>query len=91
MSLLDWATLLSYVALNIDIFLEIKKIYKTKSSKDLSLVGMTIRLAALIILVVKFVSLRDLSLIIGQGLMALTFTIYLVMAISYFRHRRGRR
>jgi uncharacterized protein with PQ loop repeat len=90
MNLLDWATLLSYVALNFDILLEIKKVHKTKSSKDLSLTGMTIRLLALIILVIKFISLKDLSLIVGQGLMALTFTVYLLLALSYARHRRRR-
>jgi hypothetical protein len=90
MSLLDWLTLLSYVALNVDVILEIKKIRKTRSSKDLSLVGMTIRYIAIVVLVIKFVSLRDTSLILGQGLIALTFTVYLILAITYFGNRKRR-
>lgn len=88
MSILDVLTLLSYVALNIDIVLQIKRIYRTKSSEDLSLLGMTIRYAAIVILLVKFVSLSDLPLMIGQGIIAVTFTIYFVLAVFYFRYRK---
>jgi len=88
MSALDWLTLISYVALNIDVILQIKRIYETKSSRDLSLFGMTIRYIAIIIILIKFVSLKDTSLILGQGLIAVTFSIYFILAVSYFRYRK---
>ena len=88
MELLDLLTLLSYSALNVDILFQIRRIYKTKSSRDLSLLGLTIRYAAILIIFIKFLSLEDLPLIIGQGLIVLTFTTYFVLAITYYKHRR---
>jgi hypothetical protein len=85
MAILDLLTLLSYVALNVDIIFQIKRIYQTKSSRDLSIVGMSIRYAAILIILLKFVRISDLPLIIGQGLIVLTFTSYLVLALHY-RH-----
>jgi uncharacterized protein with PQ loop repeat len=87
MHILDVLTILSYLALNIDIILQIKRIYKTKSSEDLSLSGMTIRYVAILVILIKFVSLSDMPLMIGQGIIAVTFTIYFVLAMLYFWHR----
>ena len=89
MTLLDLLTLLSYIALNVDILFQIKQIYRTKSSRDLSLAGMSIRYAAILIILIKFVTISDVPLIIGQGLIVLTFTTYLVLAL-YYRHARAR-
>jgi hypothetical protein len=36
---LDIFTVLSYIGLNIDIIFQIRRVYKTKSSRDLSLFG----------------------------------------------------
>ena len=88
MTLLDILTLLSYVALNVDIIFQIRRIYYTKSSRDLSLFGMSVRYAAILIILVKFISLRDLPLIIGQGIIVLTFTTYLALALYYFGNRK---
>ena len=87
MTLLDLLTLLSYIALNVDILLQIKQIYHTRSSHDLSLLGLSIRYAAILIILIKFISIRDLPLIIGQGLIALTFTTYFALAVYYFSNR----
>jgi uncharacterized protein with PQ loop repeat len=89
MTVLDWLTLISYIALNIDIVLQIGRIYRRKSSEDLSLVGMTIRYIAILIIAVKFFSLDDLPLMIGQGLVVATFGTYFVLSLVYFRHRRA--
>lgn len=88
MDLLDWLTLMSYFALNADILFQIGRIYHTKSSKDLSLLGMTIRYAAILTILIKFISLSDTPLIIGQGLIAITFTAYFVLAAIYFKHSK---
>jgi uncharacterized protein with PQ loop repeat len=90
MKILDWLTLLSYIALNVDVVLQIRRIHRTKSSKDLSLLGMIIRYVAIVVILIKFVSLNDAPLIIGQGLIALTFTVYFIYAVLYFRHRKKR-
>ena len=90
MTLLDLLTLLSYIALNVDILFQIRRIYQTKSSRDLSLVGMSIRYAAILIILIKFISISDLPLIIGQGLIVLTFTTYIALALYYFDRFRRR-
>jgi hypothetical protein len=89
MNLLDILTILSYIALNIDIIFQVRRIYLNKSSKDLSLVGLTIRYLAIIIILIKFLTLSDLPLIIGQGLIVITFSAYFVLAVIYFlKHRK---
>ena len=88
MNFLDWLTLISYIALNADILFQIRRIYHTKSSRDLSLLGMTIRYAAILIILIKFISLNDTPLIIGQGLIAITFTAYFALVIMYFKHSK---
>jgi len=85
MDILDWLTLLSYVALNIDIVLQIKRIYHRKSSEDLSLLGMTIRYIAILIIVFKFAAIGDIALIIGQGIAVVTFGTYFTLALIYYR------
>jgi hypothetical protein len=90
MTLLDLLTLLSYVALNVDILFQIRRIHQTKSSQDLSLTGMSIRYTAILIILTKFINLSDLPLIIGQGLILLTYTTYFALALYYFRNRDAR-
>ena len=85
MTILDLLTLLSYIALNVDILFQIKRIYETKSSRDLSIVGMSIRYVAILIILIKFMRISDVPLIIGQGLIVLTFTTYLVLALYLTR------
>jgi hypothetical protein len=89
MTLLDLLTLVSYVALNADILFQIKRIHKTKSSRDLSLVGMSIRYAAIFVILIKFISISELPLIIGQGLILLTYTTYLALAVYYLANRNS--
>ena len=89
MTPLDLLTLLSYIALNVDILFQIKRIYQTKSSHDLSLTGMSIRYAAILIIMIKFINISDVPLIIGQGLIVLTFTTYFALALYYFANRQG--
>ena len=86
---LDFLTILSYIALNTDIVFQIRRIYSTKSSRDLSLFGMSIRYAAILIILAKFISISDLPLIIGQGLIVMTFTTYFALALYYFANRNS--
>lgn len=90
MNLLDFLTIISYIALNVDILFQIKQIYKTKSSKDLSLIGLTVRYVAILVILIKFISISDITLIIGQGLMVVTFTTYFILAGYYFSNREKR-
>ncbi len=84
MDTLDIFTILSYIGLNIDIIFQIRRIYKTKSSRDLSLVGLSVRYLAILIILIKFLSISELALIIGQALILITFTSYFFLAFFYF-------
>lgn len=90
MDLLDYLTVASYVALNVDIVLQILQIYKTKSSKDLSIAGLVIRFLAILIITIKFISVGDTPLIAGQILIAVTFTVYFVLAVMYSKISKKR-
>ncbi|MEX2033491.1 MAG: hypothetical protein WD889_02970 [Candidatus Colwellbacteria bacterium] len=46
------------------------------------------RYIAIFIILIKFISLEDLPLVIGQGLITITFTIYLILAVMYFLYPR---
>ena len=88
MNLLNILTMLSFVALNVDIIFQTKRIYKTKSSHDISLLGLGIRYGAIMIILIKYISLDDTTLFVGQACIAVTFTVYFFLAVSYFRHKR---
>ncbi len=89
MNSLDIFTIISYVGLNVDIIFQVRRIYNTKSSRDISLLGLSIRYIAILIILIKFISLSDLSLIIGQGLILITFTTYFILAFFYFFKKRS--
>jgi hypothetical protein len=91
MSLLDYLTVLAYVALDVEITIEALKIYHTKSSADLSIFGMVIRLMAIIIVLIKFASIGDIPIFIGQIVILVTFCFYLTLAVRYRLHPKKRR
>ena len=83
MTILDLLTLLSFIALGVAIVLQMKRIYRTKSSHDRSLVGMGIRYAANAIILIKVIQISDPMLSLGQGLIVLTYTAYFALAFYY--------
>ena len=87
MIFLDFLTVLSYVALTADILFQIANIKHTHSVRDISLVGVTIRYGAILIIWYKFYTLADWPLLLGQTLLAVTFTLYLCLAFYYYRHK----
>lgn len=90
MDALSILTLLSCFALCVDVILQVRRIHQTKSSNDLSLVGMAIRYFAVIVILIKFISLKDMVLIVGQSAIVATFTVYFILATLYSRQgKRG--
>lgn len=84
MNLLDILTIASYIALNVDVLFHITKIYKTKSCDDISLVGLGIRYLAILIILVKFITISEVTLILGQILLTISFTLYFILSVHYF-------
>lgn len=87
MELLDFITLLSFFALTADILFQIRNIYTRHSSGDISLIGISIRYVAILIIFYKFYTLAEWPLMIGQGMLAIVFSLYLILAFHYHRHK----
>lgn len=83
MEILNFLTLLSYVALTTDTLFQIGTIRKNHSSGDLSLIGLSIRQLAILVIFYKFWTLGEWPLVVGQGLLAIAFTLYLTLAFYY--------
>ncbi len=89
MTFLDIVTLFSYAALTADIVFQIVRVRKTHSSRDVSLAGITIRYIAILVIFYKFFTLTEWTLMVGQGLLMIVFTLYLVLAFYYHKHKFG--
>jgi len=83
-NLLNYSVLIAFFATSIDSSIQILHVIKRKSSKDLSLIGCSIRLIAALIFTIKFYTTGDLFLIIGQTIFSVIYIIYFFILI-YFR------
>jgi hypothetical protein len=89
MKILNIVVLLAGFAIAADIVLQAKRIHHTKSSRDLSLIGLTIRYVAILVILAKLISIHDAVLITGQTLIALTFTVYVTLAYVYAKRSKS--
>ena len=81
--IINYATLIAFLSFLIDNIIQINHIYKRKSSKDISIGGVLMRFAAALILLTKYVSIKDEYLIMGQSLFTITFAIYFILLVKY--------
>lgn len=91
MNLLDYLTLFATFAISADVLLQIKHIYHTKSSRDISIAGLFVRFIAILILMFKFASLGDFPLAVGHTIIMITFAAYFALAVVYFIHRKDKK
>ncbi|RJO59970.1 PQ-loop repeat-containing protein [candidate division WS5 bacterium] len=83
---ISYASILAYIAFSVDLLMQILKIHKRKSSDDVSPWGVGTRLVGSTALFVKFFTVQDPFLIIGQGLFSLTILAYL-LTVVYFKSK----
>ena len=81
--LISYATVIAYIAFSTDLVIQILRIYRRKSSNDVSARGTAIRTIGSLVILLKFISVDDIYLIIGQVLFTLTVATYLLMIIKY--------
>jgi len=81
---IDTIALLAWAALTIDILLQIFRIHKTKSSKDVSIKGSLLRLTSAFVILIKFISIQDTILIIGHSVFMTALITYFVM-LNYYK------
>lgn len=91
MNLLDFLTLLSFIGLNIDVLLQAHKIRQVKSAEDIAMSGLIVRWLAILIILYKLICVGDIALILGQALLAVTFTSYMVLVFSYVPKAKKRK
>lgn len=87
MELINTLVIISYIALNLDVLLQNYRLYEIRESVDISLSGVALRLFAVIILATKFYLLNEGALFIGQSLLGLNVTVYLVLVTRYRRKK----
>lgn len=83
MHFVDLAALFSLLALNVDIALQKRRVFLRRSSRDISIIGLLVRYAAIFVLLIKYVTLDDTILIAGQAIIALNVTLYVVLVHKY--------
>ena len=84
MAILDLLTLISFIALGVAIVLQMRRIYRTKSSHDLSIVGLSIRYVANSVILIKVIQISDRPDVdLMSGVTRFNFTAYLAIAFYY--------
>lgn len=85
--ILNYATIIAYIAFSLDVIFQIRRVYKRKSSLDVSWRGIGIRLIGSSVIFIKFLSVGDRALLIGQSIFVTVVVIYLIMAIYFSKLR----
>lgn len=83
MSNIDIVVSLSFIFLNIDILLQNVKVYKRRSSQDIALPGTLIRYLAILIILYKYLTIKDSALIAGQLFILLNVSVYILLILKY--------
>ncbi len=82
-TVINYGTLIAYIAFSTDLVMQIAQIYRRKSSADVSWFGTATRLAGSSVILLKFISLKDPYLIVGQIFFTATVATYLFFIIRY--------
>ncbi len=80
---INYATIIAFIALSIGILLQIRKIFKRKSVKDISIAEVSIRLSATFLIWLKIIMTHDSYLLLGQSLVLFVYSSYLLIILSY--------
>ena len=81
--LIDYATIVAYGALSIDVVFQINTIWTRKSSADVSILGVIIRTTAISIFLLKFLLLGDTIIIAGQSVFLVLMAVYISLLVMY--------
>lgn len=81
--IVNYATLLAFAAFTGDILLQIRQVWRRKSSYDVSITGIVVRVVGGLIILTKFILLDDAYLILGQALFSATISSYLLLLVYY--------
>ena len=86
--LISFATVIAFIAFSADLIIQIYRVYRRKSSNDISARGTVIRTAGSLIILLKFINVDDPYLITGQIIITATIVTYLLMIVKYRKPER---
>lgn len=82
-NLLNYASLAAFVLLTIGICFQIKKTIKVKHVRGISIAETALRTAACMVLLAKFIAVKDPYLIMGQSVFNAAYLVFFVLALIY--------
>lgn len=82
--IINYWTIMSYALYSFDVTMQIIKIYKRKSSLDISITWLSIRILAWLLIISKFILVNDIYLMIWQAIF-MTFLIVYIFVVIYYR------
>ena len=83
--IVNYGTLIAFGAFITDNSIQSYRLITRKHSDDVSIRGESIRVMAVILLFIKFLTTSDLYLIIGQGIFMISLIIYYGLLIKYHK------
>ncbi len=81
--LIDYGSIVAFATFTVGVLLQMKKILKRRSSRDIASSEVLLRFVASVIIFAKIITIKDPYLIIGQGLLLIFLSIYIAIAIRY--------
>ena len=83
--IVNYGTIIAFIAFTTDNIIQSSRVLKLKRSDDVSIRGETIRVIAVVLLFIKFLTTTDMYLIIGQGVFGISLLIYYGLLIKYHK------
>lgn len=80
---IDWGTVIAFIILGSGIIVQTFRVKKRKSADDISLLEITARTGASVMLFFKNFQVGDKYLIYGQGIFVFIFLIYIITVARY--------
>lgn len=81
--IINYWTVISYILFTFDIIMQIVQVYKRKSSLDISIKWLIIRVVAWFLIISKFFLVWDIYLIFWQAIFMTVLAIYIFIVIYY--------
>lgn len=74
---------IAFILLIVDMVAQLLKLYSAKSSKEISLAGLSIRIMGVSLFWFRFLVIQDTIFVIGQSLFLILLLGYTVLALRY--------
>ena len=87
--LINYATLIAFLTISVDLMFQISRIHKRKSSLDISIKGTLVRLFGAAIFTLKYFVIKDFYLILGQLLFMGILMVYIISVLYYSKNNQG--